>query len=278
MSRVLEIEGHVGHYGDGTGAVSVVDEVKEVRKIAKEVHRILKEGGAKQSLFEDTKSKTQRANINTIVAHHNKDTDGLVVSYHLNATSPITTRPIGCEVLYTTQKTLAINLSAAMAKAGGFVNRGAKYRNNLGVLTGTKEPAIIIEVFFVNSHKDVELYRKNFNAICYAIAETLANYTNQPLKKKVVEAKPAKTVDTMIEFTGVDEKLAKAWRIQSGAFATKALAEAAAKKANFPYHEIHQGEDGKWRIQSGKYTDLDTCLEHVDKSCLPYVTIYRYTE
>lgn len=237
MSKKREIEGHIGHYGDGTGASSLVDEVKECRRIAKRVHAILDAHNVPNSLYEDKASKSQRANIKSLVAHHNKDNDGLIVSYHLNASSAVTSAAIGCEVLYSTQKQLATDLSAAIAAAGDFKNRGAKYRDNLGVLTGTIEPAIILETFFVNSRKDVELYNKNFEAICFAIAQVLAAAIGCDLDKE----QPNLT----LHFTSATLKESFATRTSSRA--THKLLDAAAVK--------HLGYTSK--LKDSKLTDGD---------------------
>lgn len=254
MSKPREIEGHIGHYGNGSGASSLVDEVKECRKIAQRVHGILDEHNIPNTLYEDKVSKSQRSNINHLVAHHNKDDDGLVVSYHLNASGGVTSAAIGCEVLYSTQKQLATNLSAAIAASGGFKNRGAKYRDNLGVLTGTIEPAIIVETFFVNSRKDVELYNTNFEAICFAIAKVLAaaigyNITKQPTKPATVSkahrvktgafnsADAAKQAQALMDKYGIASskwskvvKDGNVWRILTGTYPSKDAAEAAIKQ------------------------------------------------
>lgn len=240
MSKVIEIEGHIGHFGDGTGAGSLVDEVKESRKIAQRVHAILKANGVPNSLFEDKVSKSQRDNINALVRYHNKDNDGLVVSYHLNASGKVVDTGIGAEVLYSTQKSLATDLSKAIANAGGFKNRGAKYRDNLGILTGTKEPSIIIETFFVNSREDVTLYKKNFEKICQAIAKVLAEYLNHKIKDKIDTVKVPH-------------------RIKSGTYSKKAKAEEAkflvGKNgiASEKYITLHHSTDSKYYFQTGSY-------------------------
>lgn len=182
MANPKEIELHVGHFGDGTGAHGIVDEVKEATKITKEVYDILKDNGVPATYYKDTTSKSQTENINRLIAHHNADRDGLIVSIHLNASAGTQSNGIGCEVCYTTQKSLATKLSAAIATAGGFKDRGPKYRDNIGVLVRTYEPAVLLEPFFVNSKEDVELYKKNFDAICLAIAKALAEHIGHKIK------------------------------------------------------------------------------------------------
>ena len=45
----------------------------------------------------------------------------------------------------------------------------------------TNKPAILIEVCFVDSVKDVELYYKNFDAICNAIVKALTKYEGKDI-------------------------------------------------------------------------------------------------
>jgi peptidoglycan hydrolase-like protein with peptidoglycan-binding domain len=84
---------------------------------------------------------------------------------------------MGVEVLYVTQSTLAGNVSEAIADAGDFIDRGPKKRTDLFFLNNTNEPAILLEVCFVDSEADAKLYNLNFNAICSAIASSISGQT-----------------------------------------------------------------------------------------------------
>ncbi len=53
----------------------------------------------------------------------------------------------------------------------GFVNLGVKARPNLIVLKRTQMPAVLVEVGFINSNTDNQLFDDNFDAIAQAIAE-----------------------------------------------------------------------------------------------------------
>lgn len=192
-----EIELHVGHFGNGTGARGLVDEVTEATKITKRVYDILRANNVPVTYYKDTVSKSQAENINRLIAHHNADYNGIIVSIHLNASAGTQANGIGCEVCYTTQKALATKLSADIAKAGGFKDRGAKYRDNLGVLVRTVEPAVLLEPFFVNSKEDVALYNKNFERICQAIAKTLAEHIGYKFKSTVTETAAAPKEKTL---------------------------------------------------------------------------------
>lgn len=187
MAEPAEIELHVGHYGDGTGARGYVDEVQYARKFIKRIYDILIANKVPATFYEDKTSKNQTQNINDLVAHHNKDRNGLIVSGHLNSSSPLTKQPLGAEVLYSTQKELATKVVKAMTDASGLTNRGAKFRDNIGVLTKTYEPSILIEFGFVNSKRDIELLDQHFEAICLAIAKVLATSIGRPFSTPVKE-------------------------------------------------------------------------------------------
>jgi hypothetical protein len=80
---------------------------------------------------------------------------------------------MGTEVLYVTQAALAGEMSASIAEAGDFIDRGGKKRTDLAFLNGTDMPAVLIETCFVDSTADAELYEANFDVICEAIAQML---------------------------------------------------------------------------------------------------------
>lgn len=161
-----------GHSTKCQGAVGVINEVAEATRVVDKVAQVLKDLGATVHVFHDTKSTSQDANLKAIVNYHNSKKRDLDVSVHFNAYQP-TTKPMGTECLYVTQKTLADDISAAMANAGGFLDRGPKKRTDLYFLNNTAMPAVLLEVCFVDSQADVDLYSERFTEICKAIAHTL---------------------------------------------------------------------------------------------------------
>jgi N-acetylmuramoyl-L-alanine amidase len=82
--------------------------------------------------------------------------------------------PVGTEVWYISQKNLAAQLSAAMADGGDFIDRGAKYTDDLKFLNSTNKPAVLLEVCFVDSEEDCRLYEMNFTTIIEALADVFA--------------------------------------------------------------------------------------------------------
>lgn len=196
MSKYKKIEIHAGHWEAlNSGAVGILNEVTENRRVGRHVYEILKASGAPVTYYEDNSSTNQRDNINHLVKHHNADKGGLIVSFHFNSSGATTDKAIGTEVLYSTQKALAEKVSKAISDAtgGGLLNRGAKYRDNLGVLTKTIEPAILPEICFVNSTVDAAIYRRDFEKICYAVAAVLAEELGHTLKQPVTVPVSAST-------------------------------------------------------------------------------------
>ena len=230
MAKPQKIELHVGHFGNGTGAKGHIDEVVEARKVATRIYEILQANKVPSTLFEDKTSKNQRNNLNALVAHHNKDRNGLVVSFHFNAGGD-GSKGIGTEVLYYDQKDLATRLVNAVSNASGLKNRGAKQNKKLAVLKNTYEPAVLIEVCFVNSKIDVELYQKNFEAICLNIAKVLASHIGWSILDSA-QTKAKGRYDVL------EDEGAKVWRIQSGAYKTKSEAIQAYQKSGLQYATI----------------------------------------
>lgn len=60
----------------------------------------------------------------------------------------------------------------------GFVNLGVKARPNLVVLRRTRMPAVLVEVGFINSDVDNQLFDDNFNDIAQAIASGILDTLN----------------------------------------------------------------------------------------------------
>jgi len=160
-----------GHGKYVRGASGIIDEVDEARKVVEKLAGELIQRGVVVQTFHDNTSKSQNENLNTIVKFHNKQKRELDISVHFNAYEQVT-KPMGCEVLYVTQQTLASKVSAAIASSG-FINRGAKKRTDLFFLNKTNMPAILLEICFVDSEADVHLYDEYFEAICDDIADVI---------------------------------------------------------------------------------------------------------
>lgn len=232
---VKEIEIHPGHWKNtNSGANCFMNEVTEARKVAKRVYEILRAANVPTTYYEDNSSTNQRDNINYLVGQHNKDQDGLIVSIHFNASGGTSNKGIGTEVLYYSEKNLALKVAKAISDVSGLKNRGAKQRTDLGVLAKTYEPAILIEVCFVNDSVDVALYRRDFEKICQAIARELAGY----LGKSIGEVK-----GTSITKEGT--KLSQELLNETGRFAARELIKKGVKEGVFTskHEKVNEYQD-----------------------------------
>ena len=160
-----------GHGKFVRGASGILDEVDEARRVVECVAGGLRARGVNIRTFHDNTSHSQNENLNTIVNFHNAQQRDLDVSIHFNAYEQ-TEKPRGVEVLYVTQSQLASQMSAAIARCG-FINRGAKHNGDLFFLNKTDMPAILIEVCFVDSQADADIYNEHFLDVCDAIADIL---------------------------------------------------------------------------------------------------------
>lgn len=180
-----------GHYGKGTGAVGLLDEVTEAKRIAEQVVKQLQARGVKAQYVADVQSKNQHDNIRYLVNSHNETSRTHDISIHFNSSAQKTEQGIGTEVLYVNpaMENEAIQLSTAIANAAQLKNRGAKRRADLGFLNGTTKKALIIEVCFVNSKQDVTLYERHATQIVEAIVNVLCSWL--PTETERVFSSPA---------------------------------------------------------------------------------------
>lgn len=120
----------------------------------------------------DNAGTTANAIVNNVANNINKCADGWHISNHLNAFNGSAT---GVEVLYgsSASKATAAKLSAAIAKALGLVDRGAKDGTWLGIArnSGAGKKVLLIEWGFIDNKKDMQaLMAKMEKAVDAALA------------------------------------------------------------------------------------------------------------
>ena len=121
-------------------------------------------------------------------------------------------------------------------EAVGFVNKGVKARPNLVVLKRTTMPAVLVELGFINSDTDNQLFDDNFEDIAQAIAEGI--------------------LDTL-EMDGIIETENR-YQVQVGAFRNPAYANRVMNELKAQdYPAVVQKENGYFRVRVGEYADLD---------------------
>lgn len=179
----MKIAISAGHGSKIRGASDIIDEVDEARRVCTQVCNDLRAAGVifAGPYFDDV-STSQNENLKRICDWHNSKTTGddwLNVSVHFNANTH-TSKPVGTECWYMTQQQLADDIATAIARASGLIDRGPKYSDGLYFLRHTSAPSVLLEICFVDSSKDVELYRAKFPDICAAIAQTIGGQVVPP--------------------------------------------------------------------------------------------------
>ena len=111
------------------------------------------------------------------------------VSIHRNS-SPYPNQYSGVESLvynrYGAAARMAYNINAGLEQVG-FVNLGVNERPNLVVLNSTNMPAVLVEVGFINTDADNELFDSRFDEIARAIAANPGGHSN-PYKYMACQA------------------------------------------------------------------------------------------
>jgi N-acetylmuramoyl-L-alanine amidase len=116
-----------GHGLHVPGAHGLISEVDEARMVVDRVAEELRAREVAVVVFHDNTSTTQSENLDTIVDFHNMHVRDLDVSVHFNAFET-TSKAMGTEVLYVTQRDLAADVSDAIANSAGLIDRGPKQR------------------------------------------------------------------------------------------------------------------------------------------------------
>ena len=174
---------HAGHNPDGKkacGAVGLIKESTENRKVKDEVMRLLKLKG--HTVYDCTIDNGISASdiVNKQVQKMNSYSNiDLHISIHFNSGANDKVgngKSTGTEVLvYNTvggKYEIAKRICSKIEKLG-YKNRGVKTRQNLGVLKSSKGQTVLVECCFVDDKDDIELY--NYKTMAKAIAEGVLN-------------------------------------------------------------------------------------------------------
>lgn len=163
----MKINVHAGHNPDGKiacGAVGLIKESTEARKVKKEVIRLLRKKGHKVYDCTCTNGTSQTDVLKRIVTKCNKHKVDLDISIHFNCgvgDKKGNGKTTGTEVYVYSEKSAAKPAAERVVEEIadlGFKNRGVKIRTDLYVLRRTNSPAMLVECCFVDDKDDVELY------------------------------------------------------------------------------------------------------------------------
>lgn len=128
----------------------------------------------------DNTGTSANGNLGNITAKINAAADGWALSNHLNAFNGTAT---GVEVLYgsSSSKAKAEEMAAAISKATGLPNRGAKDGSWLYIARNSRpgKKVLLIEWAFVDNKSDMQKLVKNLDKAIAAML-TCFGYSNQP--------------------------------------------------------------------------------------------------
>lgn len=174
------------------GASKFINEVDESIRVVNRVEQICNEIKKNSIItYQETTATNKTDNLNNIIKFHNSKSKDLNISLHFNSADfngkGYTNESVGIETLYCSEngKKVAEKYQEKLVKVSGLKNRGAKKFTNLGFLNKTTGTSILIELCFVNSKKDVEIYQNKFEDICIALAELITG--EKYIKKSNVE-------------------------------------------------------------------------------------------
>ena len=160
---------NAGHtkIGAGSGALGYINESEETRRVVSLVKHYLVGKGHTVVVANVDKANSQYEYLHSVVNKANKHADAdLFVSVHFNAGGGH-----GCECYTWRGKKTAQALGICEElNEYGFRDRGIKDGSKLYVISNTKMPAVLVEVCFVDSRKDSNLYKAvTVNSVAQAI-------------------------------------------------------------------------------------------------------------
>ena len=180
----MKIGVHAGHNPDGKracGAIGIIKESTENRRVKDELISLLKKEG--HIVYDCTVENGTSVSdiVNKQVSNSNSHDLDLTVSIHFNSGASDVNgnnQTTGTEVLVYNKTGEKANIAARVCERIsklGYKNRGVKVRTNLGFLSRTKAPAILVECCFVDDKDDINKY--NYKTMAKAIAEGILNKT-----------------------------------------------------------------------------------------------------
>ncbi|MCD8103893.1 MAG: N-acetylmuramoyl-L-alanine amidase [Lachnospiraceae bacterium] len=246
MTKVILDAGHGGYE---PGAVyEGRNEKDDTLRLTLAVGDILEENGVEvaytrtEDVYDSPLQKAQIAN---------EQGGDFFISIHRNS-SPRDNQYSGVETLVYDlsgdKAALAEAINAELAEVG-FRDLGVKERPDLIVLKRTEMPAVLVEVGFLNTDADNELFDREFAAIAEAIAGGVLSTLEEAGKN---------SPDSGAGSPGSG----KLYRVQTGAYRNRAYAEDLLyrlQQQNYPAFLLY--EDGLYKVQVGAFAQLDNAVQ-----------------
>ncbi|EPM2572222.1 N-acetylmuramoyl-L-alanine amidase [Listeria monocytogenes] len=191
MANYSNVTSNAGHSQKSEGAAgNGYEEHDEALKYNNDYIKLLQSYGVKV-----TNTTSEASSQNAVLTEQVKKANAvnkagrLDVSWHFNSAADKSAT--GVEVLYYDQSGLAKEVSAALSKALGLRDRGAKQRKDLYFLANTNAPAILIEVAFISNANDMKAATTKRAAAVNAVAKVTTGKTSGNANKAA--AKPSTT-------------------------------------------------------------------------------------
>ena len=206
-------------------------------RLALEVGRLL-EAGRQDVVYTRTTDVYQTPFEKAQIA--NREEADYFISIHRNS-SPRSNQYQGVETLIYDKSGIKLEMAEAIDGAledVGFRNLGVKERPGLVVLRRTNMPALLIEVGFINSEADNQLFDEKFSEIAEAIAEAILGTLDQ------------ETVEDPLLY-----------RVQVGIFKNKENADRMNYELldkGYPSYILQQ--DGYYKVQVGAFEQLGNAV------------------
>lgn len=179
MARLIFDYGHGGYDSGATsnGRLEKTDVLilgEDVRKKLVENYKVT---------IDVTRNDDRFISLNERCEISNKKKYDYFISFHRNAFNGVAN---GVETYVYDMDSKSYGLAKELQKAmvrSGFKSRGVKTAR-FKVLTGTKAPAILLEVGFIDSIVDDEIFTYNYNILVDELVDTIAKYLKlKPIKK-----------------------------------------------------------------------------------------------
>lgn len=174
--------GHTVSGTPGSGATGFLAESDETRAVGYSLMEMLRQDGHTVVDCTDDRSSSTAANLKKICNLANAQTLDLFLSIHFNAGGGQ-----GCEVFtYGSGDVAYAGKIKSALYALGFKDRGIKDGSNLYVIRNTNAPAALVEVCFVDTRTDADLYRQlGAERVAAAIAEAITGKEPETNKEEL---------------------------------------------------------------------------------------------
>lgn len=240
---IMKIGVNCGHTktGAGTGAVGYLIESNETRNVGYKVMEKLKALGHTVVDCTINKASSTNAYLESAVTLANNTTLDWFVSIHFNAGGG---RGVEVYTYEGRQYEDAVAVCKNIEKLG-FKNRGVKAGTGLYVIRKTKAKSMLVEVCFVDTKSDADLYKEvGIDAIAQAIVDgILVNAPKSPVN---------------------DSKVL--YRVQVGAFTKKASVDHFCLKLKDNGFDSLVVKDGKYyKVQVGAYSVKSNAEKTLEK-------------